>query len=151
MEKKTTVTLKDLALRLNLSVSTVSRALNNHPDISAHTIQRVKELAEKLNYVPNLFAKGFRSHRTHILGVIVPNISHLFTSTLLKGILEEAEQNGYRVIISESNNEENKQTEMLQTMMQFGADGILLSLAKKTKSVHHILETLQRIPLVLFD
>ncbi|SDF03217.1 LacI family DNA-binding transcriptional regulator [Cellulophaga baltica] len=151
MEKKTTVTLKNLALRLNLSVSTVSRALNNHPDISAHTIQRVKELAEKLNYVPNLFAKGFRSHRTHILGVIVPNISHLFTSTLLKGILVEAEQNGYRVIISESNNEENKQTEMLQTMMQFGADGILLSLAKKTKSIHQVLETLQRIPLVLFD
>nr|WP_297911862.1 LacI family DNA-binding transcriptional regulator [uncultured Allomuricauda sp.] len=132
-------------------MSTVSRALNDHPDISAGTKKRVKKLAEKYNYVPNVLASGFRSHRSHILGVIVPNISHFFTTTILKGILEEAERLGYRVIISESKNDQQKQTEMLTTMIHFGVDGILLALARKTRSVDAILKILARIPLVMFD
>ena len=136
---------------MGLSISTVSRALNDHPDISAGTKKRVKKLAEKYNYVPNVLASGFRSHRSHILGVIVPNISHFFTTTILKGILEEAERLGYRVIISESKNDQQKQTEMLTTMIHFGVDGILLALARKTRSVDAILKILARIPLVMFD
>ncbi len=151
MNKKPNVTLKALAKELDLSISTVSRALNDHPDISTATREKVKRLATKLHYSPNLFAKGFRSHRTHILGVIVPNISHYFTTTILKGILEESENLGYRVIISESRNDEIQQSKMLETMMQFGVDGILMALARKTKSVNTILDMLQRIPLVLFD
>lgn len=151
MKKKRNITLKALAKTLDLSISTVSRALNNHPDISQPTKEKVQKLAEKHNYVPNLFASGFRSHRTHILGVIVPNISHYFTSTVLKGILEKAENSGYRVIISESKNDEKKQSEMLQTMMQFGVDGILLALSRRTKSIDDILKIVNRIPLVMFD
>ena len=104
-----------------------------------------------MHYAPNLFARGFRSQRSHILGVIVPNIAHLFTSTILKGILEEAELRGYRVIISESNNNEAKQIEMLNTMSQFGVDGILMSLTRKTKKIDEVLPILNRIPMVLFD
>ncbi len=151
MTKKKNTTLKELAKELNLSISTVSRALNNHADISIPTQERVKELASKLHYSPNLFAKGFRRHRTHIVGVIVPNISHYFTSTVIKGILDEGEALGYRVIISESKNDESKQSEMLQTMIQFGVDGILMALARKTKSFDSILQVASRIPLVLFD
>ena len=151
MSKKKVITLKEMAKELQLSVSTVSRALNNHPDISEDTKERVQQLAEKLNYAPNLFAKGFRAHRSHILGVIVPNISHYFTSTILKGILEEAEVRGYRVIISESKNTESKQAEMLSTMSQFGVDGILLALSRKTKSLESILKILDIVPLVMFD
>ena len=151
MNKKPNITLKELAKTLDLSISTVSRALNNHPDISVETKDKVQKLAEKLNYVPNVFASGFRSHRSHILGVIVPNLSHYFTTTILKGILEEAENLGYRVIISESKNDEKKQAEMLSTMIQFGVDGILLSLSRKTKSVDGVLKVLPRIPLVMFD
>jgi len=151
MSKKQNTTLKDLALALELSISTVSRALNDHPDISISTRERVKQLATKLHYTPNLFAKGFRTHRTHILGVIVPNISHYFTTTILKGVLSESENLGYRVIISESKNDEIKQTEMLETMIQFGVDGILMALARKTKSIDSILQIQNRIPLVLFD
>ncbi|WP_350290542.1 LacI family DNA-binding transcriptional regulator [uncultured Croceitalea sp.] len=151
MSKKQNTTLKELANHLNLSISTVSRALNNHPDISASTSDKVKRLAKKLHYSPNLFAKGFRSHKTHILGVIVPNISHYFTTTILKGILDESETLGYRVIISESKNDDQKQSEMLQTMIQFGVDGILMALARKTRSIDDILEVASRIPLVLFD
>ncbi len=151
MNKKQNTTLKELAKELNLSISTVSRALNDHQDISEPTKERVKNLAKKLHYSPNLFAKGFRSHRTHILGVIVPNISHYFTTTILKGILEKGESLGYRVIISESKNDDQKQSEMLQTMLQFGVDGILMALARKTRSIDDILRVGSRMPLVLFD
>ena len=151
MSKKRNTTLKELSKELNLSISTVSRALNDHPDISQDTKDRVKKLAKQMNYVPNLFARGFRSRETHILGVIVPNISHLFTSTILKGVIEEAELRGYRVIISESNNDEIKQVEMLNTMTQFGVDGILMSLARKTTKLEEVLKVFNRIPLVLFD
>ena len=151
MAKRGQITLKQLAEGLSLSISTVSRALNDHPDISQATIQKVKKLARELNYAPNIFAKGFRTHRSHIIGVIVPNVSHYFTTTILKGILDEGEKLGYRVIISESKNEEVKQSEMLRTMTQFGVDGILMALARTTKSIENILDVLEQIPLVLFD
>ncbi|PKG51101.1 LacI family DNA-binding transcriptional regulator [Olleya sp. 1-3] len=149
--KKEVTTLKKLAQTLSLSISTVSRALNDHPDISNDTKDKVQKLAAKLNYVPNIFAKGFRKHRSNIIGVIVPNITHYFTTTIVRGIMEEAESKGYRVIISESNNDVEKQKEMFNTMIQFGVDGILASLTKRTRDVEHVLATLNNIPVVLFD
>ena len=136
---------------LNVSISTISRALSDHPDISFQTKEKVKNLATKLNYLPNLFAKGFRQHRSNIIGVIVPNITHYHTTTIIRGILEEATARGYRVIISESTNDVDKQSEMLNTMIQFGVDGILLSLCKSTRDIKNVLKTLNTIPLILFD
>ncbi|TYA70070.1 LacI family DNA-binding transcriptional regulator [Seonamhaeicola marinus] len=149
--KKESVSLKKLAQELNLSISTVSRALNDHPDISEDTKQKVKALASRLNYVPNIFAKGFRQQKTNIIGVLVPNITHYFTSTILKGILDEAALKGYRVIISESNNDAIKQTEMLNTMLQFNVDGILMSISKVTRDIDDILRVINNVPLILFD
>ncbi|TYP99093.1 LacI family transcriptional regulator [Tenacibaculum adriaticum] len=149
--KKKRVTLKELSEVLNLSISTISRAINNHPDISIETKEKVKRKAKELNYIPNLFAKGFRTHKTRIIGVIVPKISHYFTSTIIEGILDEAEKKGYRVIVCESKNNFNKQTEMLDTMFQFGIDGLLMCLTKKTKNIESVLNVLDKIPLVLFD
>lgn len=149
--KKEIITLKKLAKELNISISTVSRALNDHPDISTKTKEKVKYLAQKHHYVPNIFAKGFRKRKSNILGVIVPNITHYFTSTILRGILYEASLKGYRVIISESNNDAKKQTEMLKTMIQFGVDGILVSLTKMTKDVNSIIPVANKLPLILFD
>lgn len=151
MKKKRNITLKDIAKELNISVSTVSRALNNHPDISNSTKEEVHALAKQYNYVPNLFAKGFRTKHTHIIGVIVPNISHFFTTTILKGILDQGEKMGYQVIVAESQNDVNKQLTMLNTMIQFGVDGILLSMARKTHDVANLIKVKQRVPLVLFD
>ncbi|SDW52339.1 transcriptional regulator, LacI family [Lutibacter oricola] len=150
MRKKVS-TLKEIAQKLDLSTSTVSRALNDHPDISTTTKQKVQKLANKLHYTPNIFAQGFRKNKTNIIGVIVPNVTHYFSSTLIKGILKEADIKGYKVIITESNNDIKKQSEMLQTMAQFGVDGILMSVSKKTKSFTDILDIMNRIPLVLFD
>lgn len=149
--KKEVTTLKKIAQLLELSTSTVSRSLNNHPDISEETSKKVKALAKKLNYMPNIFAKGFRQHKTNIIGVIVPNILSYFTSTIIKEILLQAENKGYRVIISESNNDVLKEKEMLHTMLQFGVDGILMSLSKNTVDVDPILYALNQKPLILFD
>ncbi|MCI2229227.1 LacI family transcriptional regulator [Polaribacter sp. MSW13] len=149
--KKEVTTLKKIAQILEISISTVSRALNNHPDISHETSKKVKDLARKLHYMPNMFAKGFRQHKTNIIGVIVPNILSYFISTILKEILLQAEVNGYRVIISETNNDVKKEKEMLHTMLQFGVDGILMSLSKNTVNVDPILHALNQKPLILFD
>lgn len=151
MSKKNIVTLKKMAFELGLSIATVSRALNDNSNISAATKDLVKAYASKVKYAPNLFAKGFRSHKSNIIGVIIPNIEHRFTATLLRGIIFNAELNGYKVIICESNNSELKQAELLETMIQFGVDGVLLSLTKKTKNVDKILEMMHHIPLILFD
>ena len=151
MKKKHRITLKELSKHLNLSASTVSRALNDHPDINIDTKSKVQKLAKQLNYHPNIFARGFRQHKTNIIGVIVPKISSNFNATMLEGILEKSERMGYKVIVSESENKPEKQTEMLQTMTQFGVDGILLSLSKNTNDIEFILDTMEQIPLVLFD
>ncbi len=144
-------TLKKMAKLLGYSTSTISRALNNHPDISPNTSSKVKALAKKLNYMPNIFAKGFRTQKTNIIGVIVPTIITHFTSTIIKQILLQAEQRGYKVIISETNNNIEKEAEILQTMLQFGVDGILMSLSKNTKNINPILNILKQKPLILFD
>ncbi|TVZ27154.1 LacI family transcriptional regulator [Gillisia sp. Hel_I_86] len=149
--KKDVTTLKKIAESLNISISTVSRALNDHQGISDQTKEKVKTLAKEMNYVPNLFAKGFRQHRSNIIGVVVSNVTHHYTTTIITGILEEAAARGYRVIISESNNDIERQAEMLNTMIQFGVDGILLSLSKLTRDIDNVLRTLNRIPLILFD
>lgn len=149
--KKEVTTLKKMAQLLEVSTSTVSRALNNHPDISEETSKKIKDLAKKLHYMPNIFAKGFRQHKTNIIGVIVPNILSYFISTILKEILLQAEIKGYRVIISETNNDVKKEKEMLNTMLQFGVDGILMSLSKNTINVDPILYALNQKPLILFD
>ena len=149
--KKEVTTLKKIAKLLDVSVSTVSRALNDHPDISEETAIKVKRLANKLNYMPNIFAKGFRQHKTNIIGVIVPNIVSYFTSTIIKEIIQKAETKGYRVIVSESNNDIKREKEMLHTMLQFGVDGILMSITKNTVDVDPILYALNQKPLILFD
>lgn len=149
--KKEVTTLKKLGKILNLSTSTISRALNDHPDISDETKDSVKKLAKSMNYVPNIFAQGFRQQKSNIIGVLVPSITHHLHSTIIKGILDEASLRGYRVIISESTNDVLRQNDMLNTMLQFGVDGILVSLTKMTKNVDLILPITKKIPVVLFD
>ena len=151
MKKRRATTLKDIARRLEFSVSTVSRALSDHPDISQETKSKVQKVADELKYVPNIFARGFRKHKTNIIGVIVPDITHYFTTTIIKGILSQATLQGYRVIISESGKQVTKQEDMLKTMLQFDVDGILLSLDKATRNINTILEIKNTIPLILFD
>ena len=103
------ITLKELAAELNLSISTVSKALKNSYEINEKTIARVQALAKKRNYRPNRMALSLKSNKTMTIGVIIPNILNYFFSKVLLGIEEEANSNGYHIIICLSNNQYQKE------------------------------------------
>ena len=100
---KAKATLKQIAKELNVSVSTVSKALNDSPEISEQTKIRIKEYAKLKNYKPNVIGLNLKNRSTKTIGVIIPTMVHHFFSLVLNGILEEAEKRGYLVIILQSN------------------------------------------------
>lgn len=146
------ITLQDLAYELNISVSTVSKALKGYPDVSEKTRQAVIELAEKLNFSPNVIASNLRTQHTKTIGVIVPNIVHHFFSNVIDGIIKEAEKNGYMVILLQSNDNYEMEQKQLNLLIQQQVDGILISLSVETDKFEH-LERIQNrgIPLVMYD
>ena len=97
------VTLKQLAKELNVSISTVSKALNNSDEIGEETVRRVKELAELYSYRPNRMALSLKQNKTKTIGVIIPNILNRFLSKVLFGIEREAAKHGYNIITCISN------------------------------------------------
>lgn len=148
----TQVTIKDIAKILGISVSTVSRALKNHPDISVETKRDVQALAKKLNYTPNVIALSLRNRKTFLIGVIIPEIIHHFFSCVISGIEQVANQNGYNVVIFQSNESYEREVSICQTVLNARVDGVLVSMSKNTKNVDHFREIQQAgIPLVFFD
>lgn len=146
------ITLKDIALELNISITTVSKALQGRSDVSDSTRAAVINLAEKLNYVPNSVAVNLRTRQTKTIGVIIPTIVHQFFSKVIDGIIEEAEKQGYFVITLQSNENFEFEKKQLQLLMQKRVDGILISLSNQTQHCKHLNEILQKdIPIVLFD
>lgn len=147
------VTLKDLAKTLGVSVTTVSKALKDYPDISEETKRQVKELAETLKYKPNIHAVTLRSQESKTLGVIVPKVDHHFFSEIINGVIEEAEKNGYLVISLFSNDTLELEQRQVQLLIDKRVDGILMALSNETQSnldhIHSIFKN--EIPLVLFD
>ena len=98
------IQLKDLAERLGVNVATVSKALKDYPDISEKTKQKVRALANELNYLPDTQAGALRGKKSFIIGLIVPEIVHYFFSNVIKGIMDHVEEQGYRLLITLSNN-----------------------------------------------
>lgn len=149
------VTLKHLAEQLNVSVSTVSKALNDSPEIGKETIQRVKELAKHLNYQPNKMALSLKSNKTNTLGVIIPDILNHFFAKALYAIEMEASKHGYNIITCVSNEVLSKEENSLQLLSNGSVDGFIMSLAEETQvknKTAHISRILDRgIPMVLFD
>ena len=96
------VTIKDIARELGVSVSTVSRALQNHPDISESTKELVRECARKLHYKPNLMASNLRTSKNTTIGVIIPELNHHFFASILDGIEQTANDLGYSILICQS-------------------------------------------------
>ena len=146
------VTIRDIALKLNISTSTVSRALRGVPDINPQTKRLVLEMAETLNYQPNVIAQSLRSNKTHVIGVVVPEIAIHFFSSVISGIQDKASEYGYNTMICQSN--ENYQTEQanLKTLVASRVDGLLICLTRETVNfdfLHQLYE--QEIPMVLFD
>ncbi|MBN9299679.1 MAG: LacI family DNA-binding transcriptional regulator [Filimonas sp.] len=151
MQKKLP-TIKEIAKRLNVSVSTVSRALHDHHTIGLRTKMQVKALAKELNYEPNQTAIMFKQRKTFIIGVITPRLTEEFFSTAISGIEDVASKNKYNVLIAQSYDDSEREQQIVETMKNSRVDGLLVSVAKNTKSTEHF-DALKKynIPVVFFD
>lgn len=151
MEQKPT-TIKEIASRLNVSVSTVSRALHNHSSIGLRTKMLVQKLAEELNYEPNQAAISFKQGKTMILGVILPNLSEEYFSMAINGIEDVATKNKYTVLIGQSHDATERERQITEAMRRQRVDGLIVSLSATTKTFEHF-EKLKKynIPVVFFD
>jgi len=151
MDKKIP-TIKEIAIQLNVSVSTVSRALHNHPSIGLQTRLRVQALAKELNYEPNQTAIFFKQGKTSTIGVILPRFSEEFFSLAINGIEDMASMNKYNVLIGQSQDNMEKEKRIVEMMKNNRVDGLLVSVSKNTSSYEHF-ENLRNynIPVVFFD
>jgi LacI family transcriptional regulator len=150
--KSSQVTIKDIARELGISPSTVSRALKDHPDISQETKRLVNELAKKYNYKPNAIALSLRNQRSNVIGVVIPEIVHYFFSSVISGIEEVANANGYSVMISQSNEDFNREVAACETFLNGIIDGVLISVSKETNDYTHFHRFEEEgIPIVFFD
>lgn len=146
------VTLKEIAEILNISVTTVSKALKDYPDVSTKTKRLVKETASMLNYKPNAFAVNLRTKESKTIGLIIPEIVHHFFSNVIKGIIAQAEKKGYLVIILQSNESYKLEKKQINLLLAKRVDGILISLANETTDFTHLDEIIKMdVPLVMFD
>ncbi|MDB5278990.1 MAG: LacI family transcriptional regulator [Ferruginibacter sp.] len=145
-------TITEIARRLNISASTVSRALHNHSSIGLRTKMRVQELAKELNYEPNQTAIFFQQRKTFTIGVVLPELSEAFFSAAISGIEDCAYKNKYTVLMGQSHDSEEKEKQIIETMKSHRVDGLLVSIANKTNNYDHF-ESLKRynIPVVFFD
>ena len=152
MIREKEITIYDLAKKLNLSIATVSRALKDDPVVSKKTKKKIADLAEKMGYRSNHFARNLRNQRTNTIGVIVPRLDSYFMATVISGIENIANNAGYNLIISQSSESFEKEIECARTMFNNRVDGLLVSLAYDTKDLNHFdLFSKRQIPLIFFD
>lgn len=145
-------TLRKLSELLGISISTVSRALKNHPDVSQKTKERVWELSQMMDYEPNSYAINLRTNNSHVLGVIVPEISNYFYDSLISSIEEQARQNGYSLLILQSGDDPQVELANLKLCKQNRVAGIFISVTKLTKDVSKFLKVAEDgIPLIFLD
>ncbi|MBP2831447.1 LacI family DNA-binding transcriptional regulator [Aquimarina sp. U1-2] len=149
--KKTTI--HDIAEKLNITASTVSRALNNNPRISEATKKAVLTMAKDLNYQPNNLAAALRKGKSQLIGIIVPRINRSFFSAVVRGVEEVANQLNYRVVVSQSLETVENEIAVVNTLLNARVDGIIVSLVgeKSTDYEHYENVTKKGVPLVLFD
>ncbi|UOQ68292.1 LacI family transcriptional regulator [Hymenobacter volaticus] len=146
------VSLKTIAQALNVSMSTVSRALRNHPDIGPEVTRKVQELARELQYTPNPLAIGLLKDKTNTIGVIVPDLVTYFFSSIISGIESMANEHGYHIVIRCSYESYDKEKECLQDLLRLRVDGIIMCLAQETQDYTHFDTVLEsETPLVFFD
>ena len=146
------VRLIDIADRLNLTKVSVSKALRDHPDISAETRELVKQTAAEMGYTPNLVARSLSSKRSHTLGVVVPKIAHTFFSSVIEAVQEEATQRGYGIVLAVSNETAALEQQHIERLLAMHVDGLLVSVSKEAP----VIEIYKRVrdlgvPLVFFD
>lgn len=150
MNKQTTI--KDIAKELGMHHTTVSRALRNHPDVNEETRKIVLEKAEELNYIPNTFATGLRNNQSKTIGILVPSIRPNFFSSTISYITNLAHQEGYSVMIFQSNEDLEMEKQNLTALLQHRVAGIIVSVSKETNNINHFKDLeANNIPVVYFD
>ncbi len=152
MSQHKDVTIYDIAKSLSISPATVSRGLSDHPGIRKETKRKILDTAKKMGYQYNTFASNLRRKRTNTIGVIVPRLNSYFMSTVIAGMEKVANENGYNLIISQSQESYKKEIASATTMYNSRIDGLMVSLAYDTQDNDHF-ETLlkKKIPLIFFD
>lgn len=152
---KRKITLKQIARELDVSISTVSKALRNSIEISEDTREKVQAFAKLYNYRPNNIALSLKNRKTKTIGVIIPEIVHYFFSVVIRGIELVANKRGYNVIVGLSNESFDKEVINMQMLANGSIDGFILSISKETlqqQDYHHFIETIsQGMPIVMFD
>ena len=145
-------TLSDIAKQLKLSISTVSRALRDHPAINKETKQKVIQLADQLNYQPNMLALSLLKRKTNTIGVIVPEITSYYFSSVISGIQDLLHNTEYRLFISQSEESFEREKNILETLSKVRVDGLLISPTSETQQTHHFQKMVKNgTPLVIFD
>lgn len=150
--KNTQATIRDIAIKLNISISTVSRALRGVSDVNPVTKKAVVEMAAHLNYEPNRVAQSLRIKRTNTLGIIVPEIALHFFSSAISGMQEEASRHGYSIMICQSLESYETEKQNIHMLASNRVDGMLISMSSETDDYAHIQHLMDKdIPIVLFD
>lgn len=145
-------TIKEIAKKLNISVSTVSRALHDHPSIGLRTKMQVQKLAKEMNYEPNQTAIRFKQGKTFTLGLILPNLQEEYFSLAISGVEDTAFKNNYNVLIGQSHDLLDREQKIVETMRKHRVDGVLVSISKQTNSIAHFKQLDEyNIPVVFFD
>jgi LacI family transcriptional regulator len=144
-------TIKDIAKQLNISISTVSRAMRNAPDVNADTRKAVMALSEELSYQPNKLALSLKQKQTHNIGVIVPNLDYVL-ATMVKGIDEVALEAGYTVMVCQSNESFGREIVNTRRLLDSLVDGFIISVSSETKVFDHFKKIREKqMPMVVFD
>lgn len=150
--KRATVTIKEIARQLNISKSTVSRALRDSSEIGAETKRKVVELAEALNYSPNPIALSLLKNRTQTIGVIVPDIANRFYSSVIGGVEDIAYSRGYHTMIYQSHEELERERAITKHIAQRRVDGLVVAISSQSIDTSHFSDLQeQEIPVVYFD
>ncbi|MGG9963206.1 LacI family DNA-binding transcriptional regulator [Ferruginibacter sp. SUN106] len=146
------LTIKTLAKELQLSVSTISKALRDSHEISAETKRKVLALAEQLNYTPNPYASSLRKRKSKTIGVVIPEVVNSFFSQSINGIESVAKAKGYHVLIYLTHENFENEKAILKDFESGRVDGVLLSVSRETTGCTHISELIEKeVPVIFFD
>jgi DNA-binding LacI/PurR family transcriptional regulator len=144
-------TIKDIAKELEVSISTVSRALRDMPEISPETKKRILDYSKEIDYQPNMVATSLVKRNSHLIGVLVPNMDYFF-ATAVKGIDEAAMEAGYTVVISQSNESYGREVANTQRLINSQVEGLIVSMSSETQNLEHFRRIQKKeTPLVIFD
>ena len=145
-------TIKDIAKRLNINPSTVSRALRDHPDVSLQLKETIRQLADKMGYKPNYMAINLRRGSSHTIGLIIPEIAPFFFPSVIRAVEEATHEKGYNLLVLHSNDSIDREIENAEICANMGVDGILVSLSRQSHDIEHFQELMAAgIPIVFFD